>query len=411
MSDDQEIEYKFKLPEGFLLGVSAAAHQVEGNNKNNDWWQAETQGKVPASGLACDHYNRFEEDFSIAKQIGCNAFRISIEWSRIEPEEGKWAVKELEHYHRVLLKMKELGLQRFVTLFHFTLPKWLAAKGGFEHPDASQAFARFAWFVAKNLGQEIDWWMTINEPEVYVSSGYVLGKWPPFKKSKYFTWIKVYNNLIDAHRLAYRAIKLVLPQARVGLAKNNVYYEPGRQKNILDKMAAKVADYFGNYYLLDKISSSLDFIGLNYYFYERLSVDWKKFRLERLNQNFDYKHLGIIDNIQRSDMGWRTYPKGIYYLLKELKKYKKPVIITENGIANARDDMRKDFIKQHLYWTTKAIDEGVDVRGYLYWSLTDNYEWSDGYGPRFGLVEINYDTQRRVIRESANVFQEVINSS
>jgi beta-glucosidase/6-phospho-beta-glucosidase/beta-galactosidase len=154
----------------------------------------------------------------------------------------------------------------------------------------------------------------------------------------------------------------------------------------------------------------LDFIGLNYYFYERLSLDWKHLKIARLNHNADYKHLGVTDNVPRSDMGWRTYPEGLYHLLRGLKKYRLPIVITENGIANARDDMRKDFVKQHLYWVSQAMQKGVDVRGYLYWSLTDNYEWSDGYDPRFGLVEINYETQERIIRPSASIFSEILNS-
>ncbi len=393
------------LPKGFLLGAASSAHQVEGQNMNSDWWAAEQQGLVPKSGEACDHYNRYDEDFRIAQDIGLNAFRISIEWARIEPLEGKWDKVAIEHYRKVLKKMKELGLTRMVTLHHFTLPLWLAEKGGFESSIGAAAFGRFAWFIAQNLGDEIDLWCTINEPEVYVGMSYSMGKWPPFKKNKLLGFT-VLRNLITAHKKAYEAIKQVKPQAQVGLAKNNAYYEAYRKLNPFDRLLAWASDTFGNNYFLRKTSGHLDFIGLNYYFYNSIKFSITG-GLKDMNFNFLANHPTDPVEVQRSDMGWRTFPEGVYHLLKSLKKYHKPIYITENGIANARDDMRKNFIKQHLYWTRRAIDEGADVRGYFYWSLTDNYEWSDGYNPLFGLVEVDYSTQERKIRKSAEVIKEI----
>lgn len=394
---------KINLPKGFLLGAASSAYQVEGNNMNADWWKYEQEGRLPKSGEACDHYNRYEEDFALAKSLGLNAFRISIEWSRIEPAENRWNSVAIEHYRKVLKKMKELGLSRMVTLHHFTLPLWLAERGGFETKEGVEAFARFAWFVASNLGEEVDLWATINEPEVYTQGGYNQSKWPPFKNSKLLA-LRVEKNLIEAHRAAYRAIKESLPDSQVGIVKNNVYYEPYRKKNWLDRACCYLADRYGNHYFLRKVKDETDFIGLNYYFYDRLKCDFRS--VQEMNFNFA-KNRPETEAVPRSDMGWRTFPEGIYHLLLDLKKYKKPIYITENGIANARDDMRKEFIREHLYWTAEAVRNGADVRGYYYWSLTDNYEWSDGYGPRFGLVEINYETQERRVRESASVFKEI----
>ena len=384
------------IPEGFLLGAATSAHQIEGDNFNSDWWFEEEKGNLPKSGKACDHYNRYEEDFAIARDIGLNAFRISIEWSRIEPLENQWNRVAIEHYKKVLLCMKKMGLKRMVTLHHFTLPQWLAEKGGFITNDGIQAFARFAWFVAQNLGDEIDIWCTINEPEVYMSQSYVIKKWPPFK-SNLLLGVRVYFNLTKAHIEAYKSIKQTLPNAVVGIVKNNVYYEPD-QNSFLNKLVCKVADYFGNRWFLNRIQFHTDFIGLNYYFTRVLKLSWKF--VETVNN----------DDRPKSDMGWQTFSEGIYHVLTGLKRYKKPVYITENGIANARDDMRKDYIRQHLAWALKAKSEGVDLQGYFYWSLVDNYEWADGYNPRFGLVEINYDTQERKIRPSAAVFKEIINA-
>jgi beta-glucosidase len=396
---------KITLPKGFLLGAATSAHQVEGDNINNDWWHAEQEGRVPKSGIATDHYHKYEEDFKIARDIGLNAFRISIAWSRIEPKEGVWDVREVEHYRKVLKKMKEQGLTRMVTLWHFAMPEWLAEKGGFETPQAVEAFTRYAWFVAQNLGDEIDLWLTMNEPELYAGMGYNKGIWPPFKKSFFLTF-EVIRNLAQAHKKAYKAIKQVRSDAQIGVAKNAVYYEPYRRSNPIDQVIVFFAKAFGNYYFLDKIQKELDFIGVNYYFYNLIKFNWPA-RMHEMNYNFLKNRPTDPPEIQRSDMGWRTYPQGLYHVLKDYKKYKKPIYVTENGIANARDDMRKNYIRQHLVWTKKAIEEGADVRGYFYWSLIDNYEWADGYGPLFGLVEINHDTLARKIRPSAEVFQEI----
>ncbi|HAG27436.1 TPA: glycoside hydrolase family 1 protein [Patescibacteria group bacterium] len=387
-----------RLPKGFLIGAASSSHQVEGNNIHNDWWHQEQLGRVPKSGLATDHWNRFEEDFDIAKQIGLNAMRISIEWSRIEPTEGKFDVAAIAHYKRVLESLRKHGLTRMVTLFHFTLPQWVAEKDGFANSSNIQYFVRYAKLIAEELGEEIELWNTINEPEVFTYMSSLAGKWPPFAKNP-LRGFKQFRNLAKAHKLAYHAIKKVLPNAQISIAKNNVYNEAYRKNNALDKMAVWFQDWSGNYWFLNMIKNEMDFIGLNYYFYHSLGVGLNGIKQKNLTG-------------PKSDMGWRTYPKGIYHLIMELhKRYGKPVYITENGIANARDDMRQDFIRQHLEWCNKAITDGADVKGYFYWSLTDNYEWSDGYDPKFGLVEINYETQKRTIRPSAEIFKQIKSSS
>lgn len=384
-----------QLPKNFLFGAASAAHQVEGNNINSNWWHEEQLGKLPKSGLATNHYNEFGEDFVLAKQIGLNALRISVEWSRIEPKENEWNMEEVEHYHEVLQKMKELGLTRMVTLFHFTLPQWAAKLGGLESKYVVERFAKFSKFVAENLGHEIDLWITINEPEVYTLLGYFRGVHPPFKKSLW-TSVKVVQNLITAHNQSYLAIKSALPSAKIGMAKNNVYYEPYRAKNLLDRGLVALLKYFGNHYILNRTISHCDFIGLNYYFYQNIKFSWASG--------------GVLKNAERikSVMGLKTYPKGLYFLLRDLAKYKKPIYITENGIANANDEMRQRFIKEHLEAVSLAVKERIDVRGYFNWSLTDTFEWHDGYGLKFGLIEINFETGERKIRPGAEVFNKVI---
>ncbi len=364
------------LPEGFLFGAGVSGHQVEGGNVHSDWWYAEQQGQLPVSGVAADFYNRYETDFALAAQMGFNVFRIAIEWSRIEPEEGKIDMESVEHYRRMLQSIKRHGLVRMVTLQHFTLPQWVAAKGGWENPDIARWLGTYAGVVAELLGEEIDIFFTINEPEVVLLMSYVRGLHPPFKKNVFLV-PRVLRNILASHRSMYEQVKKRLPSAQVGIVKNNVFYEP-YYSTVFDRAVVRALSYVGNEYILEKILDHLDIIGLNYYFFDSVSVRGR-----------------TTKKACKNDMGWRTYPKGLYYLLKQIGKYKKPIYITENGIANARDDMRQRFIAEHVHWALQARKEGVDVRGYVYWSFLDTYEWHDGYGLKFGLVEVNFETQMR----------------
>ncbi len=390
---------KIEFPNNFFWGAAASAHQIEGGNVNNwsEWekgsaedlakkaekyWQSWQKEKFPEmlwtgnyiSGRACDHYHRFKEDFDIAKSLNHNAHRFSIEWSRIEPKQSRIDQKEIEHYRQVLLALKERNIEPFVTLYHWPLPIWLAQKGGWLNPKTPYYFDRYVKIIGENLFNEVKFWITLNEPNVYASNSYLKGNWPPQKKS-IFKYQKVINQLIKAHQLAYKSLHLIDLDCQVGIAKNNIYFE-----NI------PFADYFWNKYFLNRIKDQQDFIGLQYYFHSRL---------------FRNKNKSV------SDLGWEIYPKGIYHVLKGLKKYKKPIYITENGLADADDNKRAKFIKDHLIWIHKAIEEGVDVGGYFYWSLLDNFEWDKGFWPRFGLVEVDYKTFERKIRPSAYEYAKI----
>jgi len=370
------------FPKGFLWGSSTSSYQVEGGIENCDWSK-----KYPA-GRACDHYNRYEKDFDLIKKLNQNAHRFSIEWSRIEPEEGVFDEKEIEHYRKVLLALKERKIKSVVTLWHWTNPSWLAEKGGWANKEVIFYFKRYTETIVEELGDLVDFWVTLNEPMNHVIMGYFLGKFPPQKRN-IFLILKVIKNLVLSHKVAYQVIHKKYPNGKVSISKIVNYYEPGRSWFLKERIITSIAHYFSNDYFLLKIKNHLDYIGFSYYFHYRITL------LPFLNKKKKV-----------SDVGWEIYPEGIYHVLKYLAKFKKPIYILENGLADAEDKNRKEFVTDHLIWVKKAIKEEVDVRGYFYWSLMDNFEWRKGFNPRFGLVEINYNTLERKIRPSAYYFAE-----
>lgn len=383
-------EKKIEFPKNFVFGAATSAYQVEGGIENADW------SKFFPADLACDHYHLFKEDIDILEKLNLNAFRFSLEWSRIEPEEGKFVQKEIDHYREVLLYLKKKRIKTFATLFHFTLPLWLAKKGGWENKKTIFYFSRFGEKIFQELGELVDFWITINEPLIYAGNSFFRGVWPPQKKSL-ISALRVVRNLISAHRKIYQVFHSLDKEVQLGIAKNNIYLKPFKEK-IPDKISAKIYWYFWNNYFLNQIKKYQDFIGLNYYFAKQVHFEKNKWEFFPINPKEKRKF---------SDLGWEIYPPGIYYVLKDLIKYKKPIYITENGLADKKDILRKEFIQNHLFWIKKAIDEGVDVRGYLYWSLLDNLEWDAGFEPRFGLVEVDYKTLKRKIRNSAFYFAEI----
>ena len=405
-----------KFPEGFLWGSATASHQVEGNTFNNwsEWekknaerlakeaenrptWQ---KNKFPEmltsenyiSGKSSDHYHLYESDFDLLREGQQKAYRFSIEWSRIEPEEGKFDQNEVEHYKKVLQSLRERGIEPFVTMWHWTHPVWLEEKGGSESRKFPFYFSRYAGYLAEHLGDQVNFWITLNEPDVVSSHAFLKGVWPPQKKNM-FSFLRAVNNLAEAHRLTFGSVKEKFPKAKIGVAKHQVAFQVLRP-TIINNILKKLGDYFWNDWFLNKIKNYQDFIGLNHY--NRNVID-----------NGFYKN----PNEKLTDFGWEFYPESIYQALDELKKYNKPIYITENGIADAADSMREEFLERSLASVQQAISEGVDVRGYFYWSLLDNFEWDKGYWPRFGLIEIDYKTLERKPRKSFYAYRDIIKNN
>jgi beta-glucosidase len=404
-----------KFPDNFYFGASTSSHQVEGGCLN-DWseWEKRNAGRLAKeslkystlpswkkfqndasspdnyiSGLAADHYARYNEDFDIAKKIGLNAYRFSIEWSRIEPMRGVWDPDQFNHYSKVIASLRERNIEPFLTIWHWTLPLWLEELGGVSCPEFPELFARYASKLAEEFSMNVKFFITINEPEIYSLNSYLRGIWPPEKKG-----IRSYrlamNSLVESHKLAYDEIKKRIPGSVIGPACNMTYFEPG--KGFINKIAVSISDRLWNRGFIEQVKSKIDFIGVNYYFHNRIKYG--------LNKN---------DNQSVSDLGWELYPQGIETVLKNLKEYNLPIYVTENGLADADDKMRAWFIEVSLRSIMRAIESGADVRGYLHWSLMDNFEWDKGFWPRFGLIAVDRkDLSRKIRIESCDRYREII---
>jgi len=399
-----------KFPKRFLWGVSTSAHQVEGGN-HNQWsaWELENakanaaQGKAQyhdlevfddiraevtssdnyIAGAAANHYDRFEADFDLIKKMQLNAFRFSVEWSRIEPNEGAWNAQAIEHYKQYVAALKKRDIEPMMTLFHFSLPQWFTEKGGFEKRKNVKYFVRFAEKIVEELGKDIRFIITINEPAVYALESYQEGNWPPEVQNKR-TAFRVLRNLIYAHNQTAKKIHTMNRRYKVAIAKNASYVYPGDDA-LLSRASAAVLQYAKDDYVLRRIRKSSDFIGVNYYYSERVYG----YRVHNEDKNL-------------SDMGWDMHPEHLQYVLERLdKKYKLPLIVTENGVADADDTARKWWLAKTMMALNEALKEGVHVQGYFHRSLLDNFEWAHGHCPNFGLVAVDPTTLNRKPKQSA----------
>jgi beta-glucosidase len=411
------------FPPGFLWGTATAAHQVEGQNSNNQWWDWEQQpGRIwhgDRSGDACGWWRDPEPDLDRAAALGQNAHRLSIEWSRIEPREGFYDDAAIERYRAMLQALRQRGMTPMVTLHHFTNPRWLEEQGGWLHPATPQRFARFAARAVQALGDLCALWCTINEPIVYATQGFLLGIWPP-GESNIARTLRVASAMLRGHAEASAAIRSVNPAARVGLVHQLRLFDPATQ-DARDVAVAANWDYLFNGVVLHALRTgrvlppvgagrmwpglrgSCDFFGLNYYTRERVA--------------FDPRAPGLIfgrrftpADVPQGDVGFEgktygeIYPAGLYRALRRAARLRLPIYITETGLPDAHDDRRPGFLLGHLAAAHRAIQSGVDLRGVFLWTLIDNFEWSEGWGLRFGLYALDERTQARRLRRSGALF-------
>jgi len=414
-------KYKNQFPPNFFWGASTASHQVEGDNHNQwsvwelahaqdlaqtahqrlgwlpGWEDVKTRAEKPdnyVSGKGVRHYENYKEDFAIAKKLNLNAYRFGIEWARLEPSEGKWDEKEVQHYREYIRELRRKGLEPFLNIWHWTLPNWFSDRGGFAKRENLQYFERFVQKIADEYADDLTYVITLNEPNVYASFGYGNGLWPPQEHS----WLKavwVYRNLVKAHKKAYRILKHKRPTLMVGVAAQLANIQAKRPHNFIDSFSTRLMRYGWNWWFLNRIRRQQDFVGFNYYFTDY----YKNFRRDN-------------PQVPVNDLGWYMEPEGLYpLLLRAWAHYRKPIIVTENGVADEQDQYRQWWLEETMIAMEKALSEGVQVVGYFHWSLLDNFEWAYGWWPKFGLVSVNRQQgMKREIRPSAAWFAKEIST-
>lgn len=404
---------KSLFPKNFFWGASTAAHQVEGGLENDwavwelahakelaqtahqrlswmpSWDRIRKEAEDPEnyiSGKGVDHYRHYKQDFDLLTSLNMNAFRFGIEWSRLEPEEGVWNEAAVVHYRTYIAELRARHIEPFLNIWHWTMPSWFTDKGGFERAENIQYFERFVQKIADEYTDDLSYVITLNEPNVYASFSYLTGEWTPQKQS-IWACMKVYWNLTRAHRAAYRILKRKKPSLMVGVAAQLANIQAKHQHSLFDATSTRLMRYAWNWWFLARIRKHQDFVGINYYF-----TDYYTGFMRRHNPA-----------VPLNDLGWYMEPEGLYpVLLRTWAHFKKPIFITENGLADSRDEHRRWWLEETIVAMEKALSEGVDLRGYLHWSLLDNFEWKYGWWPRFGLVAVDREHgMKRTVRPSA----------
>ena len=380
------------FPDGFLWVASTAAHQVEGGNVGNDWWaweHAPVTTAVESSGDAIDQWHRYDSDFALLASLGHTAHRLSLEWSRIEPAEGEVSRAALAHYRRVLESLRAHGLESFVTLHHFTLPRWLSESGGWLRRDAVALFERFCARVASELGDLVDFACTVNEPQIVALFGYRLGYHPPGLRHPGL-WRRATEQLAHAHHAAVGALA-PLP---AGVCLQLPALEPARPGDPACEAATQeLRDVMVEPFVTNPAGA---FVGVQYY--TRMRVD----------PAFADGFAPAPPGAPLTEMGWELHPPGLREALDTAARAGLPLVVTENGVATDDDARRVAYLRDHLAVVRDALADGLDVRGYLTWSAFDNFEWAEGFRPRFGLVGIDFeDDLARTPRPSAHAFARV----
>lgn len=395
---------KLKFPENFLWGAAVNSYQVEGENSNTDWWQWEQAGKTAdKSGVACDYYHRFKSDHESLQELGVNTFRLSVEWGRVQPEEGIFDEKEFAHYREVLQDLKDRNIKIQITLWWWVSPLWFAQKYGFHHEKSVELFEKYAEKVVDELGDLIDIYQVFNEPMVPLGQGYLTGEFPPAIKNP-IKFLSALNNVAKAHKKVYVMIKKKYPESQVGISYLYNRYESDGL-GFLEKIVDRIARWYRIDLLGNKIRGYQDYFGIDYYRVARMKFDLKN------SAYFGFR----VEEDKKNIMGWVANPEGMYKVVKEAwKKYHIPIRIIENGTpthAGLDDMQRVAFLKENLKYLHQAISEGVDVRSYNHWSLMDNFEWLSGFGPRFGLMEVDYSTLQRKPRKSFHEYAKICKSN
>ena len=405
---------KFKLKEGLLLGSATAATQIEGGDENNNWARFASEGKVKDGSspvTADDHYNRFREDIDLMADMGLRIYRFGIEWSRIEPRQGEYSGEAIAHYREEIEYMISKGIKPLLTIHHFTNPLWFEDMGAFENKKSPEIFLTLVKKVVEAYGDIVSEYITINEPNVYVTNSLLWGYWPPEKKSV-SALVKAFSNMTAAHVLSYSYIhekraEMGYRDTKVSFANHLRVFEPKNPKNPIHRMASDLSERLFQGVITDAMMTGrcafpvlrrkgvkrgkyYDFIGINYYSRSTVSglAD------------------GVREDCYKNDLGWEIYHEGLISLANKLgHRYGGEVYVTENGTCDNADSFRARFIYDQL----KLISEVENpITRYYHWSFLDNFEWKEGERERFGLVHVDYETQTRTVKESGKLYSSII---
>ncbi len=418
------------FPRNFLWGTATSSHQVEGRNSNNNWsaWEQEPDRIIgnAKAGLACDWWGgRWKEDLDRAAASFQNAHRFSVEWSRVQPRPDRWDESAIDFYRDMARGMVERNIKPMLTLHHFTDPLWMFEQdhdektvwnGGWEREDAPELFVGYVRKVVTALKEYVDLWVTLNEPNVYLNNGWLSGEFPPGKNDPQ-TAFRVATNLIKGHAAAYQVIHELQPQAQVGIAHHYRNFVPAHRGSPLDKILAKIIfqnfnhafldtltdgrfKMFGKSMYISQANGTMDFVGINYYTNNLISFT--------LNPKALFMKLSYPQGVLLSPTGFlANQPEGMYQALHWAKRYNQPIYVTENGVEDAPDTLRPRYLIEHLMQVWRAVNFNWPIRGYFHWSLVDNFEWERAWTQRFGLWELDVNTQARIRRRSVDLYQAV----
>ncbi len=407
------------FPDDFLWGVATSAFQLEGS-PYADWtsWDAILSEKPEVTS----HYTLYKEDLALLKELGVNAYRFSLEWSRIQPRQNVWEHSALSHYQEIIDILLDNHIQPVVTLHHFTHPLWFIKKYPWHEEASIEHFMRYIEKILTEL-KGVRYWITFNEPYVLLLGGYLEGCMPPGLRNADLA-IKALRNILTCHSMAYEKIHERYPDAMVSVAHNMAALAPWKRWNPMDRLLSRVAKHFYNHSLLNAfltgkltikfpfrkalgidvpIKDKLDFFGVNYY--TRIHIRFNPFK----KMGLELRHRDI-GGYGLTDMGWEVHPYGLEKVLRYASRLKVPLIITENGIATRDDQKKIKFMKRHVDALERSLEKGIDVRGYFYWSLIDNYEWLQGLDARFGLYRVDFNTLKRRPTNAAAYYSYLIRS-
>jgi len=436
---------RIQFPRGFLWGAATASYQIEGSPLADGagpsiWHEfSHRPGRIrdgTNGDAACDHYRRSAQDVGLMKELGLNAYRFSVSWPRIFPEPHRVNQKGLDFYSRLVDCLLASDIEPWLTLFHWDEPVWLEKTGGFVKRAAVDHLEEYGACLFRNLGDRVKTWISVNEPSIFASLGYILGYFPPGRKNDLSGMFHCAHHLLLSHARLRDAVKALVPGGRIGMALAQIWISPKDPRRERDRAAALFMDQALNRFFMDPfflgaypgsvlsrvgrhmprgferdlpgMKGSLDFAGINYY--QRSVYRWS------LLQPYTHAREYVDPRAPRSAM-WEIYPEGIYLSLLRLRdEYgNPPCYITENGFplpgAEGRDPLddpeRIAYLRDHIALVGKAVAEGVDCRGYFHWTLMDNFEWAFGQLMRFGLLHTDFATQARTFRKSAFWFQEL----